>query len=139
MPRGGKRQGRTGALYPQRSDLALGPRLPVQAPTGQGYGEAGQQRAAQKLVPLTAAPSPVRSGAASPVAAAPPSTPPPGPLDGPTTRPDEPLTAGSAFGAGPGPEALGVGRDTTADEIRALYMAFPNEDLRALVEALGDR
>lgn len=46
------------------------------------------------------------------------------------------MTAGSAFGAGPGPDVLGLGRDTAADEIRALYRAFPNNDLRALVEAL---
>lgn len=62
--------------------------------------------------------------------------PPPSPLDAPTEHPDEPVTAGSAFGPGPGPDALGLGRDTAGDEIRALYRAFPNNDLRALVEAL---
>ena len=61
------------------------------------------------------------------------------PLDAPTQFPDEPVTAGSEFGAGPGPDVLGLGRDTLADEVRALYAAFPNEDLRALVEALDGR
>lgn len=137
--RGGRRQGRTGAKYSNRSDLQTGARLPVQAASGQAYGERGKQEAAQKAVPLLrsvppgGAPPAGAGQAASPVA--PP--PPPGPIDGPTERPDEPLTAGANMGPGPGVAALGLGAvDTTGDELRALYQAFPNNDLRALIEAL---
>lgn len=117
MARGGRRVGRQGAAYGNRTDLQNGPRLPVQAPTGQGYGEAKQQRDAQRVVPLAPPPGPPRPLAAAPGAAAPASVPPPAPLDSPTTRPDEPLTAGSAYGPGPGPEALAIGRPQRLSEL----------------------
>jgi len=94
VPRGGKRVGRSGAAYAQRTDLNQAPR----AVPGQTYGEATQQLEAQRTVPL-------------PRAA--PLTPAPPPaitvdLDAPSARPDEPVTAGLATGPGPGPEALGL-------------------------------
>lgn len=107
MARGGRRAGRAGVNYPNRSDLQAKPRLPVTAAPGQTYGVAGAQRAAQQAVPIAAAPGPV---------AAPPPPPglppvPPGALDAPTGSPGEPLTTGSMFGPGPGPEALNPGPD----------------------------
>lgn len=132
MARGGKRQGRAGALYQNRSDLALGPRLPAQAPTGQAYGVAGGQRAAQQAVPLRAVPTAASAQQSTPLA-----PPPPVPLDAATQHPNEPLTAGAPSGPGPGPEVLGPGmQDGSADELRALYVRFPSNDLRALIEAL---
>lgn len=86
--------------------MQLGTRLPVQAAPGQTYGVAGQQRAAQRAVPLTRAATPP---AASPVASV---AAPPAPLDAPTALPGEPVTTGSAFGAGPGPEVLAAAPDT---------------------------
>lgn len=57
-----------------------------------------------------------------------------GPLDGPTARPGEPVTAGAPVGPGPGPEVLGMGRGDELDEIRALYQRFPSEELRQIIE-----
>lgn len=54
-----------------------------------------------------------------------------------TDRPNEPLTSGLASGPGPGPEALaGSFMDTAADELRAIYLRFPTESLRELLEDL---
>lgn len=55
MPRagkGGKRSGAQGTAYSNRTDLNMNKALPIQAATGQGYGEAGAQRAAQRAIPL---------------------------------------------------------------------------------------
>ena len=53
-------------------------------------------------------------------------------------RPDEPVTAGIDMGAGPGSEALGLRgtppEDPIIEELRATYLAYPNEDLRELLE-----
>lgn len=67
-----------------------------------------------------------------------PAQPPPvpgarGPLTRPTERPNEPITAGLATGPGVGPGATAM---TEADQIRAIYRAFPTEDLRRIVEYL---
>lgn len=78
-----------GALS-QRTD-----KQPLSAPTGMPYGERGQLIDMQR---------------AAPMAAAPPSTPPPVELHQPSQRPSEPVTAGAASGAGPGPEALAPGQ-----------------------------
>ena len=48
--RGGVRQGTPGTAYGNRTDLNAA--LPVQAATGQGYGEAGAQQAAQRAIPV---------------------------------------------------------------------------------------
>lgn len=138
LGRGGARQGRSGARYSQRSDLQLGARLPVQTAPGQVYGVAKQQADAQRQIALPralpagtgAAPAAVATQGPTPDRAALP------PLGAPTARPDEPVTTGSAFGPGAGPEVLGSGRDSTGDELRALYLRFPNDDLRRLIEAL---
>lgn len=81
--------------------------------------------------PLSTSPAPAGGGGPHPPAPAGPS---PGsltPLDAPTQRPNEPLTAGAPFGPGAGPMA----GNTTVDQLRALYMADPNEDIRQLLEA----
>jgi len=120
MPRSGRRGipspvGAPAGAYPQsvsQAAQAARPTQPVMTATGQGYGEAGAQAAAQRMVPLPAG---------APVA--PPTTPPAGPalipgtmtpqaavgytppsldLLGPSTRPNEPVTAGIDSGPGPG-------------------------------------
>lgn len=115
MAGGGPRVGAPGASYTNRSDLQTGPRQPIKAASGQGYGERKAQEDAQKQIPL------------------------PGSLGDfhrPTERPDEPLTAGMAGGAGPGPEALTAvtQTDDALEMLRALYRAKPYEDLRRLIE-----
>jgi hypothetical protein len=128
MPRGGKRQGRIGAQYANRSDLRTpSAPLPVTTVPGQAYGAATQQRAAQQIVPMAA--NPVVAPPGSPPAVPPPASPtaagglPPlqpgqmGAFDRPTERPGEPVTAGLPSGAGPGPEALGLGGPTQPDTV----------------------
>lgn len=68
------------------------------------YGEAATYMDLQRSAPLAQSPAPgqssVTGGSASGVS-------PVIPLNAPTTRPNEPITAGSNFGPGPGPEILG--------------------------------
>ena len=82
---GGRRQGKPGVAYGNRTDLNA---QKIQTVPGQTYGKATAQAEAQKAIPL------------------PDNTPIPGSfgaLDRPTERPDEPVTAGAPFGPGPGP------------------------------------
>lgn len=110
---GGTRVGKQGRAYPQRSDLNA---LPVRTATGQTYGQAGAQQAAQSAVPM-APPRPTT------------------PLGAPTTRPNEPVTAGLPTGAGPGPEVLmNPAVDSTRQQLAALYRLYPNNDLLGLLE-----
>lgn len=130
MPRGGRRSGKPGATYTNRSDLNA---QPVRTAPGQTYGLATQQANAQRALPLPASP-PVQ---ASPAPAAPPIAPEPGMLHAPTTRPNEPVTAGLPIGAGPGTEALGALGANDDQVIANLYRAYqnnPNEGLRAIIE-----
>jgi hypothetical protein len=122
--------------YKNRTDLS-NPALNIErkAAKGQTYGEAGRQIAAQKAVPM----------GQSPVEAAPP---PPAPgsmgtLDRMTANPDEPLTAGMDFGAGPGREILAapggqenVGKDDLIQRLRLAVAKYPNPNLIQLLIAL---
>jgi hypothetical protein len=123
---------------------------PVTVASGQAYGERAEQVAAQRAIPLARAEGfqPAPSGGGGGGGGAPSGSsmtgPLPGqvvPLDAPSQRPDEPVTAGMAMGAGPGPEVLGplAGmRDSVADELRAIYVRFPTEEMRSLLESLDD-
>ncbi len=140
MPRGGRRTGTPGKSYGNRTDLAV----PAAAAKGQQYGAATAQLAAQRAVPV-ARPSTDQMPAPTPGGAPPmPGGPMPGqitPLDAPSARPNEPITAGLPVGAGPGPEALGplgMGGEDVGMELRAIYARFPNEELRTLIEMLDD-
>lgn len=107
MPRtrqGGARQGKPGANYPNRTDMQLAPR----AAPGQSYGAAAEQLRGQEAVPMGAPPTAVPPVGGGAPAGEVPMPPPPTPLAAPTGRPDEPITAGLAMGAGAGPEALGM-------------------------------
>jgi hypothetical protein len=148
MPRGGRRTGTPGASYSNRSDLNR-PVAPAAAP-GQQYGKRAEQMAAQRAMPI--APPPTDAvPTASPPGATPatqglsaPSGPLAGqvvPLDAPSMRPGEPITAGLSVGAGAGPEVLGplagMSNDVAA-ELHAIYARFPNEHIRAMLEELDD-
>lgn len=105
MPRGGRRAGKPGERYPNRTDLALAPRTaPTITPTGQAYGAATDNQALQQTVTAaqqaTAGPQP----SAAPV----PRRLPPVDLEAPTEFPTSPVTGGLPIGPGPGPEALGL-------------------------------
>ena len=109
MARGGRRSGKPGVAYSNRSDLNAP--LPAQALPDQPYGVAGQQLAAQKQLPM-GPPGSTSPGAGLPSPGQPaPALPPPGslpPLNAPTTRPNEPVTHGSPSGPGAGPEVLNL-------------------------------
>lgn len=133
--RGGKRNGRQGESYPNRTDLN---KQPVRVATGQTYGEAGQQAVAQQAVPLpqtrAVTPGEAPGNIEQMLAAA-------TPLDAPSARPEEPVTEGLTGGMGRGPEALDslINTDPTLDELKGIYMKFPNEDLRIMISQIERR
>lgn len=90
-----------------------------------GYGEGTQTAEIQAGAPLAAtggsAGMPLQAAQAQTQAAARKLV----PLDAPTERPDEPITAGMPFGPGPGPEAMPNYRQTEAD-IVAKYIPSLN-------------
>lgn len=126
--------------------------LPVAAPQDQGYGQRGEQMAAQHALPLpdnrgsvtpiSAAPSALAPAPAQPAVsleqalqAARQMTPPQGGLDRPSEQPDTPFTAGLTTGAGPGPEAVGGQIDPVLDYLKAAYKQMPTPAIAALIEA----
>ena len=123
--------------YSNRSDLRNSAKLPAKAATGQTYGEAGKQMEAQRAVPMAAPPTDV---APSPQPQQPRVAPGSmGPLNRPTERPDEPVTAGAPFGPGRN-EQLGwyIGprnSDPILDELRAIYAVSPNEPLADMIDS----
>lgn len=120
------------AAYGQRTDL----NMPATAVPGQTYGEAGKQIAAQKAVPMAAPAAPVAPTATQRPTIEPGSF---GPLDRPTERPNEPLTAGAPFGPG----RMGGGNvyigprnsDPVLDELRALYATYPSDELADMLDS----
>lgn len=139
MPRGGRRTGTPGASYANRTDLAV----PAAAATGQQYGKASQQLAAQRAMPVARPSTDRMPMTPTPGGAQPMGGPQPGqltPLDAPSSRPNEPITAGLPVGAGPGIEANPFGMVGSDDDaqlaIRAAYAAYPSEDLRAYLEGI---
>jgi hypothetical protein len=120
------------------SDIQAGTnRVAIQAATGQTYGEAGKQIAAQRAVPMGTPPTEARQ-VQRPV----PGT--LGSLTRPTERPAEPITAGANFGAGPNAIAAGIpipqSPDSRAvDEIRAIAQLYGSDDLLDLLDAYGNQ
>jgi hypothetical protein len=99
MARGGRRQGTPGTAYPNRTDLQTN-----MAPDTNGSAARG----GMDLGPIG---QPTRSPDDTPM------------LSDPTTRPDEPITAGMASGPGAGPEALGI--DPRMEETRRMKKWLP--------------
>jgi len=122
--------------YPNRSDLRdPTKKVAKAAATGQAYGEAGKQMAAQRAMPIAPSPTTVAPQQVAPRIA-------PGQLGDfarPTERPDEPVTAGMNFGAGPNATQAGVpfvpGRNSAIEELKAIYRMFPNDDLADLIDS----
>jgi hypothetical protein len=120
--------------YGNRSDLRNPATRQVRF-TGQTYGEGAAQARAQQAVPPGSAPATVDAQAMAARQA-----PRPGaqPLLRPTDRPTEPITAGANFGPGPNAQQAGIMPrqlpvDDTMEQLRALYLAFPNEDLEDML------
>jgi hypothetical protein len=123
--------------YPNRSDLRNpAKKIAAKAAPGQTYGEAEKQMAAQRAVPMAAPPTDVAPTATPQPRVAPGSM---GPLNRPTERPNEPLTAGAPFGPGPTPTGMSYmgprNADPILDELRALYSQYPNDDLANLLDS----
>ena len=120
------------------SDIQAGTnRVAIQAATGQTYGKAGKQIAAQRAVPMGAPPT-----EAPQIQRPVPGT--LGALTRPTERPMEPITAGANFGAGPSAIAAGIpipqSPDSRAvDEIRAIAQLYGSDDLLDLLDAYGNQ
>lgn len=134
--RGGRRSGRPGAKYPNRSDLALSPRTaPSVAITGQGYGKVTANAQTQAVV--SGASSAARAASPTPTIPRPGGVAlPPVDLFGPTDDPNEPVTAGLSMGPGPGPEALGH-TDAPSLALRSWLIEHPfDEDVRQVIEIL---
>jgi hypothetical protein len=60
----------------------------------------------------------------------------------PTEAPNEPITAGASFGAGATPLEAGtlprLSTETSVmEQLRAIYAAYPNEDLADLIDSFG--
>lgn len=109
------------------SDTAYNDGPAMMAARGQTYGKAGQQMEAQRALPMRKPPTETRPAPLTPLLA-------------PTQRPEEPITAGAPFGAGVGPEALGVPMmpnvmDESVRELRMIAQSFPNTELSDLLDA----
>lgn len=125
--------------YSNRSDLRDPTRkVAKMAATGQAYGEAGQQMAAQSAVPVAPSPTTVAPQRPRPTPGS------FGAFDRETEFPDEPLTAGVDFGPGMGSRAAGVppviqAGDTVLQELLMLYSMYPNDDLANMISAMVER
>lgn len=114
MPRGGRRSGRQGAAYAQRTDL-------MESPERTGPAEAASTGGFQPSAPAYLRPDDIPT------------------LSSPTERPDEPITAGLSIGAGPGPRPLPEPVDKTAIILASLYEATGDDHIRALLAAHTER
>lgn len=127
--------------YPNRTDLSnAAKKVAKMAPKGQTYGKATAQLQSQSQVPMGSGDITTPQPETSLPRVSPGSL---GAFDRPTERPNEPITSGAPFGEGPTPAQLGMptalGGPTPLDEIRALYQAYPNDDLAALIESAINR
>lgn len=113
MARGGRRQGTPGKGYSNRTDLMQpqnrAPQTATATAASGGQGQAAPQQTFIQPEDVTA-------------------------LDAPSSRPDEPVTAGLMSGPGAGPEALGaVPGHPLMKELEAAFMQYPTPALgRAL-------
>ena len=104
----------------------------MMAARGQTYGKRKQQIDAQRAVPMGRSPVEARQVVRPQPAA-------PGSFTAPSSRPDEPITAGAPFGAGPSPMELGMPTEAQTDddalrEIREIYRRFPSQELADIVQ-----
>lgn len=116
------------ADYSNRTDLQNpAQKVARQAAKGQAYGEAGKQIAAQKAVPMAAAPTDVAPARPRPVPGQVAS------LTAPTERPSESLVG---YANAPTAPKILPTRDPVLEELELLYRMYPNDDLASLISAL---
>lgn len=134
MARGGKRKGRPGAGYGNRTDLVA---QPVKTGPSEQYGQRAAQERAQQAIPL-----PQRQ-MASPSMVQPAAMPAPIDLFAPTQRPNEPVTSGLPVGPGPGPDPMSMIQPAPAYEpsptramLVELYEATRFPEILDLIERL---
>jgi hypothetical protein len=93
---------------------------PARYISGMNYGEGqatmNQQMSAPMAGPNEVAPTTALGNMMTPVT----------PLTAPTERPDEPITTGMDFGAGPGSEALNLPRERSLSETLESMIQFDN-------------
>lgn len=99
LARGGRRSGTPGKAYGNRTDLNAQRTMPIAKYPSDRYGEQVKQVEAQRAVPVASQPQPVPP---TPTGGPPAGPPPIVPLNAPTARPNEPLTAGIDSGPGVG-------------------------------------
>lgn len=102
------------------------PKQPIRPVTGMPYGEGEEMRAIQGGAPMAAAPE---MGGGGP-AVQPADLSGVMPLDAPSGRPDEPVTAGANAGPGPGLDALALGGDQDPG-VQYLRSILPSLELMA--------
>lgn len=118
---------------------------PAQAPNQQAYGVKNDQLQAQREMPLPQVDNKIPSGGAAAVSPGAPSGGAPAPMDimqlareydpgitplnAPTARPGEPVTAGLSLGPGPGPEIFQApGRQARAADTLAMMARISGDD-----------
>jgi hypothetical protein len=107
---------------------------PARYISGMAYGQGQEMMTQQQSAPMA---GPNQAEALSPLGASMPSV---MPLTAPTERPDEPLTAGMDFGAGPGSEALNLPRERSLSEILASMIDIdPTGDVQELYDYVASR
>jgi hypothetical protein len=109
---------------------------PARYISGLPYGEGQATMAQQQSAPM-AGPNKSASSNANPMAAM---LEPMTPLTAPTQRPNEPLTTGMDFGAGPGSEALSLPRERSLSEVLASMIDIdPTGEVQDLYNFVASR
>lgn len=102
-------------------------RKPALARDEQEWGDVTAREESLAVVPMAQSP------ALAPVPVVAPDVP-ITPLDAPTERPNEPLTAGLPVGPGPGPEVIGLDvDDDLVATLRAIHAKWPSPDILDLI------
>lgn len=143
--RGGKRAGKPGVAYSNRSDLN-GPQPVANYAAGNTYGTGAELARSQQQMPVSApqAPGPTQGPPGLPGQPQAAPGPPPGGLGtfhGPTERPNEPITHGLPTGPGGGPEVLSapVARPAMTLLQQVASSPFASDEIRSLLNNLQNR
>lgn len=115
------------------SDVLYNQTAPIMAARGQTYGKRKQQEDAQRAVPMGPPPTQVqaqRQQRPTPMAA--------GSFVRPTTKPDEPITAGAPFGPGLSPVAAGIPDEASLErdaliQMREIYRRYPTQEIADII------
>lgn len=118
----------------KRTDGGPADRQPLRAYPAQKHGERQETVQQQRSAPMASNARPVDAVGVVRQAAQNFDFQPLPPFDRPTEFPDEPLTAGLSTGPGPGPEILPSADDDVIAQLRGLYLRFPTEELREVIE-----